>query len=341
MTAPDPLSLGEGGTPVLPLVSLARHCGVPELWGKAEWRNPTGSYKDRIALETVRVALRRGRRGWIGTSSGNGGAAMSAYGARAGLPGFLCVPLDAPREKLQSIVPYGATVLPMRHLGIREMDAIGELALEYQLQLAVTAYRYNPEGMRGAEAIGAELLDQGPFSHVYVPTGGGGLLVAIARGLGHSSGAPVVVCAQPGGCAPVALHLEGRLDTPEVESCTSAVSGLQLPAPPDGPLAADATRDRGGWGCCVTDEETWEMQELLAQLEGIFVEPASALAVAAVVQDFRAGRLGEGHRPVAILTGSGLKDLRRFAPPDDGRGPSGVADLSALLAATFPGSSAG
>lgn len=336
MTGPDRLSLGEGATPVLELPAVARQYGVSEIWAKAEWLNPTGSYKDRIALETVRDAVRRGSLGWVGTSSGNAGAAMSAYGARAGLPGFLCVAADAPREKLQSIAPYGATLLPMAHLGIAEMDEIGELAVEYNLKLAVTAYRYNPEGMFGAEGIGAELIDQGSFTHVYVPTGGGGLLAATARGLGSLAPGPVVVCAQPRGCAPIARFLEGEIDVPQIGVCTSMISGLQLPTPPDGELAAAATRESGGWGCLVSDEEAWETQLLLARHEGIFVEPASALAVAAIVQDFRAGRLTEEDRPVAVLTGTGLKDLRRFASGNDSlRTPCVMDDLRSLLAAHF------
>ena len=337
MMASDQLSLGEGATPVLELRSLSRQLGLSELSVKAEWLNPTGSYKDRIALETIRDAVQRGTRGWVGTSSGNGGAAMSAYGARAGLPGFLCIAADAPKEKLQSIIPYGTTLLPMSQLGLREMDEIGVLAVEYHLKLAVTAYRYNPEGMAGAEAIGDELVEQGPFTHVYVPTGGGGLLVAIARGLARAShGGPAVICAQPRGCAPIARYLEGELNEPVIDECASSISGLQLSTPPDGALAVAATRESGGWGCYVSDEEAWDAQALLARHEGIFVEPASALAVAAIMHDVRAGRLTEADRPIAVLTGTGLKDLRRFSPTGEAfQTPMGVGDLRSMLAASF------
>jgi len=309
------ISLGEGATPLLALPWLAQYCGLDHVWAKAEWLNPTGSYKDRIAAETIKDAIRRGNRGWVGTSSGNGGAAMSAYGARAGLPGFLCVAADAPKEKLQSILPYGTTLIPMTQIGIREMDEIGKLSVEYNLKLAVTAYRYNEEGMAGAEEIGKELLEQGSFSQIYVPTGGGGLLVAITRGIGESTSTSAkIVCAQPVGCGPIASYVEGELSTPTVDTCNSMISGLQLTVPPDGYLAADAVRRTNGWGCLVSDEDTWEIQDLLARREGIFVEPASALALAAIVNDSRNGRLTKSDCPVAILTGSGLKDLRRFTP---------------------------
>jgi threonine synthase len=337
MTATDRLSLGEGRTPVLELSAIASQCGLSELWVKAEWLNPTGSYKDRIALETIRDALRRGARGWVGTSSGNGGAAMSAYGARAGLPGFLCVAADAPPEKLQSIAPYRTTVLAMSQLGVSEMDDISKLAIEYDLKLAITAYRYNPEGMAGAEEIGHELLGQGSFTHVYVPTGGGGLLASVARGVARGTRrGPKLVCAQPDGCAPIARYLAGELREPRIDECDSAISGLQLTTPPDGLLAAAAVEDTGGWGCVVPDEAAWDAQVLLARREGIFVEPASALAVAAIMHDVRAGRLTTADRPLAVLTGTGLKDLRRFAPWA-GRldAPMTVDGLRALLASSL------
>ena len=305
-------SLGEGNTPILSLTSVARLLGLAEVFGKAEWINPTGSYKDRIAAATINDAIRQSQRGWIGTSSGNGGASMSAYGARAGLPGFLCIAADAPAEKVRSIVPYGATLLPMTRIGIKEMDTISDLANEFQLKLSVTAYRYNSAGMAGAEAIGAELRDQGDFTHVYVPTGGGGLLVAVARGMGAASSTRII-CAQPAGCNPIVRFLNQEIETPHIDTCMSKVSGLQLPTPPDGELAASAVVESNGWGCSVSDEDAWSMQDFLATKEGIFVEPASALAVAALANDVRSGRLPVTARPVVILTGSGLKDLSRFA----------------------------
>lgn len=321
----DHLSLGEGNTPILALSRLGDHLDLPSLAAKAEWLSPTGSYKDRIALETMRDALRTGCRGWIGTSSGNGGAAMAAYGSRAGLAGVLCVAADAPQEKLMSILPYDVTLMPMTSLGSSEMDALEVLAREHRFKLSITAYRYNPEGMLGAETIGREIISQGSFTHVYVPAGGGGLLVAIARGMmgdathsGHigktqEDSIPRIICVQPGGCSPIVECLEGSINEPIVGECNTTISGLQLPAPPDGDAAVAAVRATRGWGTAVHDTDAWRAQELLAKMEGIFVEPASATTLAAIIADQRAGRLRKGDRPLAVLTGSGLKDLRRTA----------------------------
>jgi len=329
--------LGEGQTPVLSLTSLARHFGLPRISAKAEYLNPTGSYKDRIAAATIKDAVQRGHTGWIGTSSGNGGAAMSAYGSRAGLPGFLCIPTSTPPEKLKSIVPYGTTLFLMSEIGMREMDSIKNLADEFNLKMSVTAYQYNPEGMKGAELIGSELRAQGSFTHVYVPTGGGGLLVAVARGLhDESQTSPKIVCAQPTGCGPISRHLQNELNVPVISSCESMISGLLLPDPPDGILATEAVHRTDGWGCLVDDKNTYAMQDLLAQIEGIFVEPASALALAAMIQDFRQGLISESDNPLVILTGSGLKDLRRFGKPESvSTHVASLSDLKSKLETTF------
>jgi threonine synthase len=141
--------------------------------------------------------------------------------------------------------------------------------------------------------------------------------VAIARGIYDATlKSPKVICAQPIGCGPISRFLSSELNTPSISACNSIISGLQLPTPPDGELAADAVRRTDGWSCLVEDEEAFQMQDLLSKKEGIFVEPASALALTAMINDFRSGRITKSDNPVAILTGTGLKDLRRFAQPD-------------------------
>ena len=225
----------------------------------------------------------------------------------------------------------------MDEIGMREMDAIKNLSDEFNLKMSVTAYQYNPEGMTGAETIGNELQDQGSFTHIYVPTGGGGLLVAVARGLDTQSRTrPKMICAQPTGCAPISRYLRNELNAPIIPTCDSMISGLLLPDPPDGQLATKAVQSTDGWGCLVDDKDAYAMQDLLAQMEGIFVEPASALALAAIIQDCHQGLICESDNPLVILTGSGLKDLRRFEQPDTSSTlPASLSDLRYKLEATL------
>lgn len=304
--------MGEGDTPLIELPTLAAKWGLSALFAKAEYLNPTGSYKDRIACESMRVATDRGARGWLGTSSGNGGAAMSAYGARANLPGVLCVLSDAPTEKLGSIAPYGILMLSMPTITPTTMEELAALAEHESLFLTITAHTLNPEGMRGADAIGREIGATAVVTHVYVPTGGGGLLTSTGRGLSETSSNARLVAAQPSGCAPIANFLNGEITQPAQSHWHTSISGLQLPEPPDGNLAATEVRARDGWGVGVPDQLAWDIQSELAELEGIFVEPASALALAAIALDARSGRLGAHDAPCVVLTGHGLKDLSRF-----------------------------
>ena len=309
---PASLSMGEGNTPLVLLPTLARKWGMNKIWAKAEYLNPTGSYKDRIARTTMIEALSQGRRGWLGTSSGNGGAAMSAYGARAGLPGILCILADAPAEKVASIRPYGALMIAMKDLGSDEMLALKKIAEDENLLLTITAYAFNPEGMKGAEAIGEEIATYKTVSHVYLPTGGGGLLVATAIGLARGSSDAKVICVQPDECSPISQTVMGLIESPVIAACTTKISGLQLANPPDGLLAIEKITASDGWGVRVTDQAAWEMQDLLAREEGIFVEPASALALAGLQQDIESGKVTSHDEPVVVLTGSGLKDMTRF-----------------------------
>ncbi|MCP4382608.1 MAG: pyridoxal-phosphate dependent enzyme, partial [Hyphomicrobiales bacterium] len=205
------VSLGEGNTPLLPLERLGAAIGLPRLFAKLENVNPTGSYKDRIAAVSITVALERGHRGWIATSSGNGGLSLAAYGARAGLSGILFTVANMPREKLLPLLMLGVEVHPVAGVGrggTRQVeaamfDAVQDAAERNNLFLGVTAHKFNPDGMRGVDTIAYEIHRDAAGAHaVYVPSGGGGLATAIARGLADQGASTRVVVCQPEGCAP-------------------------------------------------------------------------------------------------------------------------------------------
>lgn len=323
------VSLGEGDTPLVPLPRLGARIGLPRLRAKLETINPTGSYKDRIAASSIALALQRGHRGWIATSSGNAGAALASYGARAGLPGLLLVMPSIPREKLLPAQAVGTRVVRVDGVGTgggpdemaRMFAAVSAAAEQHDLFLAVTANALNPQGMLGADAIGAELAREPVVPDVvYVPTGGGGLSVCVARGLAAEGAKTAVVVAQPSGCAPIVGVLDGALDEPRIDRCDSAITGLQLPLPPDGDASVAAVRASGGWGTARPDDAILAAQRDLATLEGVFVEPAAAAGIAAAAHDRATGRIDADAEAVAVLTGAGFKDLatveRWIEPPE-------------------------
>lgn len=335
------VTLGEGGTPLLPLPTIARRLGLAGLSAKMESLNPTGSYKDRAAAMSLSLARQRGCPGWIATSSGNAGLSFAAYGARAGLPGFLCLVASAPAEKKLPLMPYGIGVAAVNGVGRTAtaqsgaglMEQVRAAAERHGLYLGITANAFNPDGMRGIDTIAYELAEQAPRAgHVYVPTGGGGVLAAIARGLAHRGLTTVrVTAAQPEGCAPIVRYLDGEIPEPRIARCDTGISALQLPEPPDGRLAADAVTRSGGWGTAVSDEAILTAQRLLAATEGVFAEPAGATGLAAVIRDAGRGLLGPDDHPVVIISGAGWKDLNRFAADAEGLRPVELPEVAGQI----------
>lgn len=319
----EPVWLGEGGTPLVPLagptaVATGAHVAV-----KCENLGPTGSFKDRIAAVAATLARHRGLRGLAGTSSGNGGAAAAAYATRAGLPLQLFALSGVPAEKLAQLRALGARVAVVEGVGYdaatTEATArtVAERAAAAGVFPFLTGGRFSPEAMEGAKTIAYEIVEQHPdVDAIYAPVGGGGLLAALGRGLaelrtlGHR--VPRLVAVQPRGCATLARALAGDpsgLDGP----VTSAISGLQVGILFDPTGAPEAVRSTGGHLVEVDDDDIYRAQELLVHEDGVLVEPAGATAFAGLVADARAGRVTPGSRTVVVATGAGFKDGRALA----------------------------
>ncbi len=330
----EALTLGEGATPLVRSRAIAARLGLPNLYFKVEGANPTGSYKDRIAAVGLSRTLELGVTSWAATSSGNAGAALAAYGARAGMQGTLFTLESAPRAKLSQILAYGPRAVTIQGLG-RDPEVakntfrvVGELARARGWALQITAHAFNPIGMEGVRTISFEVVEElGRLPDcVYVPTGGGGLLSAIHKGFEEwrtrmmPAGAPAarMVCVQAEGCEPINLAWrEGHEMRPILVNSTK-ISGIQLTAPPDGDLALAAVRSSNGWGTSVSDAETYAAQRMLAREEGLFCEPASATSLAAVLRDAAAGKLGRDDTIVCILTGIGFKDANAVQAMSEG-----------------------
>jgi threonine synthase len=316
------VSLGEGGTPLLRSARLGIELGVPDLYFKIEGSNPTGSYKDRIAAVGISRLRELGKRAWAATSSGNAGAAIAAYGVRAGLEGYLFTLEKAAHTKIVQILAYGPQVFAVERLGY---DPVVEQATWRNIRticdangwgMLVTARKFSPHAMEGVKTIAYEVCEQlgSPPDLVYVPVGGGGLLSATWKGFvewraaGYTDRLPRMVAVQAVGCDAVSQAWQAKRSVEPIQYCTSAISGIQLTAPPDGDLVLRALRESDGWAISVPDDETYQAQADLAGREGIFVEPAAAITLAGLRADLIAGRLRGGERVVCLLTGVGFKD---------------------------------
>ncbi len=313
------VTLGEGHTACVRSRRIGPALGIKNLYFKLESTNPSGSYKDRFAALAVSHMLQRNQSTCIATSSGNTGAALAAYCAAAGIRCQIAVVESAPLAKLQQMMAYGAEIQKVRGFGMdaaitnQVFDRLHQLAESPECELQISAYRLSPLGMQGVESIAFEIQAQLSSSdrsvdHVFCPAGGGGLTLATARGFLKTHARPAVHCVQPEGNDTIASPLRNRSDQATDVQCTTSISGLQVASVIDGHEVIAACRASGGTGYTVSDAETFEAQKRLAREEGVFCEPAGAVALAGALNAFRKGELAPEASVVCIVSGSGFKD---------------------------------
>lgn len=327
----DPaVSLGEGNTPLLPAPRLSERLGV-ELFLKFEGANPTGSFKDRGMTVAVSRALGGGARAVICASTGNTSAAAAAYAARAGLACYVVIPDGKiALGKLAQALAYGAEVLAIAGNFDEGLDLVRQIAADDPGIRLVNSV--NPDRLAGQMTGAFELVDAlgAAPDIVALPVGNAGNISAYWQGFGRYAeagritGLPRMFGFQAAGAAP--LVLGHPVDEPE-----TVATAIRIGKPASWQLAEAAIAESGGLVDAVTDEEIIDAYRLLARLEGVFCEPASAAPVAGLLKLASAGKLPAGARAVAILTGNGLKD------PDTAIAASGgtaaVRQVPATLAA--------
>ncbi|MFN7925093.1 MAG: PLP-dependent lyase/thiolase [Bryobacteraceae bacterium] len=303
------VTLGEGNTPLIESVRIGPMLGLRQLYFKLETTNPTGSYKDRFIAAEIRRLLALGAEACVATSSGNTGAALAAGCARFGLLCTIVVNQNAPAGKLIQMQAHGARLLRVQNFAAD--PGVTRKALEILESsgkpLVVSAYRYCPEGMAGVESLSAEIEKQlpEPPKHIFVPVGGGGLYAATVRGLQTKARVHAV---QPAGCPTLVGAFDRGDDRILQVQSTTHISGLSVPFDIDASLALKLLRECSGLGIAVTDEEVWEAQRMLLQLEGIYCEPAGAAALAGLRRLSRR-KVVQPHEPtVCLVTGHGFKD---------------------------------
>lgn len=310
--------LGEGQTPLVRSKSIGPRLGLPHLYFKLENLNPTGSYKDRFAAVLTATMNAAGQKVCIATSSGNTGAALAAYCAAADMHCLLVVVDGAPMPKVRQMQLYGAEIMMVKGFGKDPAVTTGvfnileRICAAQQLPLPVSAYRYCPAGMQGVQTMAYEILEdlQSSLHHIFVPAGGGGLTLAIAKGLAQYNAAARVNCVQPDGNDTIATALRtGAAEARAVTASTTRVSGLQVASVIDGNEVIGHCRASNGNGYTVSDTDVFKWQQELAQTEGIFTEPAGAVALAGLEDALKRKEVAPHETVVCLVTGSGFKDM--------------------------------
>jgi threonine synthase len=302
-----PITLGEGGTPLVHATRLGAELGLDSLFLKFEGTNPSGSFKDRGMVLAVNRAVGRGARAVICASTGNTSASAAAYAAAAGLPCFVVLPAgNVARGKLAQAVAAGARLIMVEgnfDEALRAVRALGEEGS------AVVVNSVNPDRITGQQTGAFEIVDElGRVPDaVALPVGNAGNITAYWAGFlryattGRTSRRPRLLGFQAAGAAPIVLG------TP-IEAPETVATAIRIGNPASWAGAVAARDESGGTIEAVSDEEILDMQLRIARSEGIFCEPASAAGVAGVARLAGDGRVARHEIVVCILTGHGLKD---------------------------------
>jgi threonine synthase len=322
------ISLGEGGTPFIRCDRLACELDLENLYIKFEGTNPTGSFKDRGMTVGVTKALEFGARTVACASTGNTSASLAAYAARAKLRCLVLLPKGkVALGKLTQTLVFGARVLAIRGNFDQALAAVRELCDKSEDIYLLNSL--NPFRLQGQKATAFEIADQLGWkvpSRVMVPMGNCANIWAIYKGffeldaVGLTRGLPKMTGIQAEGAKPIVNAVKEGLERFEpVRNPETIATAIRIGNPVNGPKALRAIRNSKGTAEAVSDKEIVEAQKLIARLEGIGVEPASAAPVAGLKKLVERGEVREDELIVCVATGHMLKDpeeaLKMTEPP--------------------------
>jgi threonine synthase len=312
----EPLTLGEGGTPLLTSRAIGPALGLERLLFKDESTNPTGSFKARGLAVAIHRARALGAARVAIPSAGNAGSAAAAYAARAGLACSVVMPESTPETIVAEARAYGARVelVPgsIADAGARvRQQAVAEKA--FDLSTLREPYRVEGKKTMGyelAEALSWELPDA-----ILYPTGGGTGLIGMWKAFGEMEALgwigpvrPRMISVQAAGCAPIVRAFEAGADHAEpVADPETVASGLRVPGAIGDFLMLQIVRASGGTAIAVSDEALLEGARRLAREEGILASPEAGATIAALSVLLERGAIGPEERVVCFVTGSGLK----------------------------------
>ena len=296
------------------LTALGESLSIRHLHGKLEFLNPTGSFKDRGTAVMLSVAMDHGVTELVEDSSGNAGASVSAYSARAGIKAHVFVPSDAPQAKLRQIRVYGSEVHPIE--GTRH--AVTAAAIDYHRQhgLVYASHMLSPYFAEGTKTFAYEVAQQfdGALpSHIVFPVGNGSLFIGAFKGFcelkatGTIDEIPRLHCVQARSVMPLVADFTSQNWNPGSASRTVA-GGIAIAAPSRREQIIDILRLVHGTAVAVEESSIVQMQQDLAEQEGIFAEPTSAAAFAGLEIIMKEGVILEKDTVLVPVTGFGLKD---------------------------------
>ena len=316
----EPVSLGEGGTPLLRASGSCR-TGDIDLWIKEESLNPTQSFKARGMTVAVSMAKYLGAEKLAVPSAGNAGGALAAYAARAGLEAHILMPRDTPRANIIECRELAAHVTLIDGL---ITDCAAEIARRKEKEgwFDMSTLK-EPYRVEGKKTLGYELAEQFAWQLpdvILYPTGGGTGLIGMWKAFDEmemlgwiGKKRPRMFAVQATGCAPMVRAFEaGEKTAAEFSDAHTIASGLRVPKAIGDFLILNILRQSKGGAVAVDDEEMIRVARDVGSKEGLFVCPEGAACFAAFKSLHRAGKVGSGEQVVIFNTGSGIKYLECY-----------------------------
>lgn len=311
----EPVSLGEGGTPLL---RADRFGEDVQLLVKDESLNPTQSFKARGMSVAVSMAKHLGATKLAAPSAGNAGGALAAYAARAGLEAHIFMPRDTPRANIIECRELGAQVELLDGL-ITDCGAEVARRKEAEGWFDVSTLK-EPYRVEGKKTLGYELAEQLNWKLpdvILYPTGGGTGLIGMWKAFNEmeklgwiDQRRPRMFSVQAAGCAPIVRAFEaGESFADEFPNAHTMASGLRVPKAIGDFLMLKILRESSGGAVAVRDEEMIRVGREIGRREGLFVAPEGAACFAAFKQLCAADTIRAGDQVVIFNTGSGIKYL--------------------------------
>ncbi|MFL6761996.1 MAG: threonine synthase [Sphingomicrobium sp.] len=312
----DPVSLGEAETPIVGLPNVAAGEGASSLLVKDEGRLPTGSFKARGLAMAVTMARQFGVDRIAMPTNGNAGAALAAYGARAGIRTVVICPAETPETNVTETAAYGASV----YVADGQIDECGALVgkgaaqgLWFDCSTLKEPYRIEGKKVMGlelAEQFGWELPDA-----IFYPTGGGTGLIGMWKAFDEleavgliGSRRPRMYAVQAEGCAPIVRAFErGEEFAERWENAATVATGIRVPKAVGDFLILRAVRESGGAGIAVPENAILQAVEDAAHMDGFLLCPEGGAVLAAWRQALQRGLVQKNERVLLFNCANGNK----------------------------------
>jgi threonine synthase len=303
----NPVTLREGGTPLIHAPRLSEQTGCT-VHLKVEGFNPTGSFKDRGMTMAVTDAVARGQQAVLCASTGNTSASAAAYAARAGITCAVLIPQGKiAMGKLAQAVMHGAKIIQIDGNFDDCLELARKMAADFStISLVNSVNPLRIEGQKTAAFEIVETLGTAPDVHA-LPVGNAGNITAYWKGYTeyHADGLtdrlPRMLGTQAAGAAPLVV-------VEPVRDPETIATAIRIGSPASWSAAVQAQQQSDGRFLAATDDEILAAYHLVAQSEGVFVEPASAAGIAGLLKASEDGWVARGSTVVCTVTGNGLKD---------------------------------